>query len=53
MESFNEKRIKQLKEIREKVLQGGGEKKIAIQHEMGKLSARERIDYLLEKSLCA
>ena len=49
MESANEKRIKQLKEIREKALQGGGEKKIAIQHEMGKLSARERIDYLLDE----
>ena len=49
MESINEKRIKQLEEIREKALQGGGEKKIAIQHEMGKLSARERIDYLLDE----
>lgn len=31
-----------------KVKQGGGEKKIAKQHEKGKLTARERIDYLID-----
>src|SRR6187455_2349126 len=32
-----------------KVKQGGGEKKIAEQHQKGKLTARERIDYLVDK----
>ncbi|MDN3668279.1 carboxyl transferase domain-containing protein [Echinicola jeungdonensis] len=33
----------------EKVQKGGGEKRIAREHEKGKLTARERIDYLLDK----
>ena len=33
----------------EKIYQGGGEKKIAIQHEKGKLTARERIEHLIDK----
>ena len=33
-----------------KVKQGGGEKKIASQHKKGKLTARERIDYLIDES---
>jgi len=33
----------------EKVHQGGGEKKIAKHHQKGKLTARERIDYLTDK----
>jgi 3-methylcrotonyl-CoA carboxylase beta subunit len=28
---------------------GGGEKKIEAQHQKGKLTARERIDYLIDK----
>ena len=44
-----EDRIKQLREIKENALKGGGEKKIAIQHQKGKLTARERIDYLLDE----
>ena len=48
MQEKAEDRIKQLREIKENALKGGGEKKIAIQHQKGKLSARERIDYLLD-----
>jgi len=33
----------------EKIYSGGGKSKIDKQHEQGKLSARERIDYLLDK----
>lgn len=32
-----------------KVSEGGGKKKIAAQHDLGKLTARERIGYLLDK----
>jgi len=38
----------QLHERREKAKQGGGEEKIAKQHERGKLTARERIDLLVD-----
>ncbi|MBW1674318.1 MAG: acyl-CoA carboxylase subunit beta, partial [Deltaproteobacteria bacterium] len=48
MEVKTEDRIKQLREIKENALKGGGEKKIAIQHQKGKLTARERIDYLVD-----
>ena len=37
-----------LEEIRKQVLMGGGQEKIDKQHEKGKLSARERIEYLLD-----
>ncbi|PIB37363.1 methylcrotonoyl-CoA carboxylase [Reichenbachiella sp. 5M10] len=40
--------IYRLHERAKKVKLGGGEKKIAAQHAKGKLSARERIDYLLD-----
>ncbi len=33
----------------EKIRQGGGEKRIAKQHKLGKLTARERIDYLIDE----
>ena len=33
----------------EKIYQGGGEKRIAKQHERGKMTARERINYLIDK----
>jgi len=49
MEKKTEDRIRQLQEIKEIALRGGGEEKIAFQHEKGKLTARERIDYLLDK----
>lgn len=44
-----EDKLKDLQQRREKVLQGGGEKKIAKQHEKGKKTARERIAALLDE----
>ncbi|MDY6932824.1 MAG: acyl-CoA carboxylase subunit beta [Spirochaetota bacterium] len=43
-----EQRLKDLEEARAKILRGGGEEKIAKQHNKGKLTARERIDLLLD-----
>lgn len=40
----------QLKAKSKKVKQGGGEKKIEEQHQKGKLTARERIEYLIDKN---
>ena len=40
--------IKQLREIKAKNLLGGGEKHIERQHSRGKLTARERIEYLVD-----
>lgn len=49
----NEDHLKQqlflLKSRMEKVALGGGEKRIAKQHAKGKLTARERIDYLIDE----
>ncbi|MBX2843538.1 MAG: acyl-CoA carboxylase subunit beta [Flammeovirgaceae bacterium] len=42
----NHKNLEELTKKREKVHLGGGEKKIESQHKKGKLTARERIDYL-------
>jgi acetyl-CoA carboxylase carboxyltransferase component len=47
MMSF-EKEIAQLQQRKEKALQMGGPKKIKIQHDQGKLTARERIPRLLD-----
>ena len=44
-----EKKIEELKKKKEEAKLGGGEKKIQKQHEKGKLTARERIDLLLDK----
>jgi len=41
--------LKKLREMRQKALEGGGEARVAKQHEKGKLTARERIDFLLDK----
>ena len=41
--------MKNLREREEKVRAAGGEKRIQAQHEKGKLTARERIDLLLDK----
>ena len=41
--------ISQMEKKLEKIYLGGGKAKIDKQHEQGKLSARERIDYLLDK----
>ena len=43
------KKVKQLVELRAKARLGGGEKAIEKQHAKGKLTARERIDLLLDK----
>jgi propionyl-CoA carboxylase beta chain len=42
-------RTKRLLEERERALKGGGEKRIEEQHKKGKLTARERIDILLDE----
>lgn len=44
----NEK-VDRLKSLRAEALLGGGEKRIAKQHEKGKLTARERINLLVDK----
>jgi len=43
-------KIKELKELREKISLAGGEKKVSKQHSLGKLTARERINLLLDES---
>ncbi|MFC2005724.1 acyl-CoA carboxylase subunit beta [Chloroflexota bacterium] len=43
-----EEQIKRLREIKKKAFLGGGDVKIAKQHEKGKLTARERIERLLD-----
>ncbi len=46
-------RIAELRELREKAQQGGGQNRIDQQHAKGKLTARERLDLLLDKgSFC-
>ena len=42
-------KIKKLIETREKAKMGGGEKRIASQHSKGKMTARERIEILLDE----
>lgn len=44
-----EDKIKQLLDKREKAKLGGGQKRISSQHEKGKLTARERIEILLDE----
>jgi propionyl-CoA carboxylase beta chain len=46
--SYLNQRYQRLKEINEQALKGGGEEKIADQHNKGKLTARERIDLLMD-----
>ena len=41
--------LAELEERRKRVLLGGGEERIQRQHQQGKLTARERIDYLLDE----
>ena len=43
-----EERLQQLKEKRESIQQGGGKARIAKQHEQGKLTARERVEKLVD-----
>lgn len=46
---MHEKAYETLSEKNEAALQGGGEKRIAKQHEKGKLTARERLELLMDK----
>jgi methylmalonyl-CoA decarboxylase subunit alpha len=46
--SVDDPRILELRAMREKVRQGGGQERIATQHAKGKLTARERLDLLLD-----
>lgn len=48
MESEMQARINELRRLKEIAASGGGTEKIAKQHEKGKLTARERIDRLLD-----
>ena len=43
-----EERIEELRERREEASKGGGEERIEAQHDRGKMTARERIDYFLD-----
>ncbi|HRS64255.1 MAG TPA: carboxyl transferase domain-containing protein, partial [Spirochaetia bacterium] len=43
-----EEKLKQLAGKREKILAGGGPKRVAAQHEKGKMTARERIEAFLD-----
>jgi len=43
-----EEKLKKLKEMRESAKLGGGKKRIESQHKKGKLTARERLDLLLD-----
>jgi propionyl-CoA carboxylase beta chain len=44
-----EARIEKLRELREEALHAGSQRAVARQHEQGKLTARERLDALLDK----
>ncbi len=48
-EDFNKLQVSELKKKLLNVYKGGGTKRIEKQHEKGKLTARERIEYLLDK----
>lgn len=48
-EDHNKLLVSRLQQRLDKVMQGGGPKKIAQQHEQGKMTARERVEYLLDK----
>ncbi len=43
-----EEKLARLRELEEQALQGGGPERLAAQHAKGKLSARERVDLLLD-----
>lgn len=44
-----EKKLKKLSELKESAKLGGGKKRIKIQHDKGKLTARERIELLVDE----
>lgn len=43
-----QKKIDTLKQLQEKIMMGGGKDKIEAQHQKGKMTARERVDMLLD-----
>lgn len=45
----NKESLEKFKELRAQMMQGGGEKRIDAQHEKGKMTARERIEALLDE----
>ncbi|MDX9725164.1 MAG: acyl-CoA carboxylase subunit beta [Bacteroidales bacterium] len=45
----NQEKVKELIDLRDKARQGGGEKRIEDQHAKGKLTARERLNILLDE----
>jgi methylmalonyl-CoA decarboxylase subunit alpha len=47
--SSNQKKIEELLSLREKAKLGGGQRRIDAQHKKGKLTARERIELLLDE----
>jgi acetyl-CoA carboxylase carboxyltransferase component len=47
-EDFNKLKVSDLNKRLHKIYEGGGEKRVAKQHEQGKMTARERIDGLLD-----
>ena len=47
--STNQKKIQELLDLRQQAKMGGGEKRIEAQHKKGKLTARERIEILLDE----
>ena len=49
MPSITEQKLAALQQMREQALLGGGERRIAAQHAKGKLTARERLDLLLDE----
>lgn len=49
MNKTQKQKIQDLIELREQAKLGGGEKRIATQHQKGKFTARERIDMLLDE----
>ena len=48
-EDFNKLAVSEIKHKKEKIYLGGGKKKIEKQHAKGKMTARERINYLIDK----
>ncbi len=49
MDKFTEDRIVELRLRKKKAKLGGGEKKIEAQHKKGRMTARERLEYLLDE----
>ncbi|MGH2627194.1 MAG: carboxyl transferase domain-containing protein, partial [Anaerolineales bacterium] len=44
-----EEKLDELRRLRQETLQGGGPERVQAQHDRGKLTARERLELLLDK----